>query len=50
MDAARALAVHRVEVAAATTGSTSAELASARAELADSVALLRDTTTDARAS
>ncbi len=47
MDAARALAVHRVEVAAATTGSTSAELASARAELADSVALLRDTTTDA---
>ena len=47
VDAARALAVHRVEVAAAATGSTSAELASARAELADSVALLRDATTDA---
>ena len=42
MDAARALAAQRVEVAAATTGSTSADLASARAELADSVALLRD--------
>ena len=47
VDAARALAVQRVEVAAAATGSTSAELASARAELADSVALLRDATTDA---
>ncbi|HEU5241601.1 MAG TPA: BTAD domain-containing putative transcriptional regulator, partial [Ornithinibacter sp.] len=47
LDAARALAVQRVEVAAAVTGSTSAELASARAELADSVALLRDATADA---
>ena len=46
-DAARALAVQRVEVAAAATGATSAELASARAELADSVVLLRDATTDA---
>ena len=47
VDAARRHAVHRVEVAAAATGSTSAELASARAELADSVTLLRDTTSHA---
>ncbi|WP_345203414.1 BTAD domain-containing putative transcriptional regulator [Fodinibacter luteus] len=47
VDVARARAVQRVEVAAATTGSTSAELASARAELTDSVARLRDTTSDA---
>ena len=47
VDAARALAVQRVEVAAAATGSTSAELASVRAELADSVALLRDAATEA---
>ncbi len=46
-EAARVRAVQRVEVAAAVTGSTSAELISARAELADSVALLRDTMTDA---
>ncbi|WP_377641811.1 BTAD domain-containing putative transcriptional regulator [Oryzobacter terrae] len=46
-DAARALAVQRVEVAAAVTGSTRAELATARAELADSVAVLRDATGDA---
>jgi DNA-binding SARP family transcriptional activator/WD40 repeat protein len=46
-DAARARAVQRVEVAAAVAGSTSVELTTARAELADSVALLRDTVTDA---
>ncbi|MCA1780891.1 MAG: PQQ-binding-like beta-propeller repeat protein [Intrasporangiaceae bacterium] len=47
LDAARQLAVQRVEVAAATTGSSSTELAQARAELADSVEMLRDTGADA---
>jgi DNA-binding SARP family transcriptional activator/WD40 repeat protein len=47
LDAARERAVQRVEVAAATTGSSSTELAQARAELAESVELLRDTTVDA---
>lgn len=47
LDAARQLAVQRVEVAAATTGSSSTELAQARAELADSVEMLRDTEADA---
>lgn len=44
-DAARSLAAQRVEVAAAVTGTRSAELSSARVELADSVAVLRDAVT-----
>lgn len=49
VDAARDLAVNRVGAAASLTGSTSAELASARAELVDSVTQLRDTTAPAEA-
>ena len=44
IDAARERAMHRVEVAAAATGVSTSQLASARAELADNVALLQDTT------
>ena len=43
LDVARTRAAARVEVAAATAGSSSAELAQARAELAEGVELLRDT-------
>ena len=45
IDAARERAMRRVEVAAAATGASTSQLASARAELADNVALLQDTTT-----
>ena len=45
IDAARERAMRRVEVAAAATGASTVQLASARAELADNVALLQDTTT-----
>ena len=45
VDAARARAMRRVELAAVATGASTVELASARAELADNVALLQDTNT-----
>jgi DNA-binding SARP family transcriptional activator/WD40 repeat protein len=45
VDAARERAMRRVEVAAAATGASTSQLATARAELADNVALLQDTTT-----
>ena len=45
IDAARERAMRRVEVAAAATGASTVQLASARAELADNVALLQHTTT-----
>ncbi len=45
VDAARERAMRRVEVAAAATGASTSRLASARAELADNVAVLQDTAT-----
>ena len=45
VDAARERAMRRVQAAAAATGATTAQLASERAELADNVAVLQQTTT-----
>ena len=44
VDAARERAMRRVEVAVAASGTSTSQLASARAELADNVAVLQDTT------